>query len=284
MQNIFHQSCLAMHTRFEVVWWNVDSSISSALFEAIAGLLNWVELKLSCHDPQSELYRLNRLAGEQAVPVSDYLFGVLKRVNAYHQQTYGYFDPDYRNSYPGKAPGALMQFDEPSRSIRFYHPKTKLDLGAIGKGFALEKIHDDILANNIDHAFISFGESSIMTRGRHPNGDYWPVGLSDMFQPGKNLCSMQSTNHSISVSATRSKNADEHAGKYHVYHPHDSKWVDQDRMIMVKTASPVDAEVLSTALLVADTEMQQKIVNNFQVEEAVQIIYQDQSPKIVRLI
>lgn len=284
MLNLFHQRCFAMYTRFEVVWWGIDRRSSDALFEAIQSLLSGIERHLNCHAPDSELYRLNQFAAERPVPVSEYLFDVLKTVADYHQKTCGCFDPDYQNRAPDKCLAALIQFDENSSSIRFQHPKTKLDLGAIGKGLALEKINNDILKNNVSHAFISFGESSIMTRGRHPNGDHWPVGVSDLFQPGKNLYTMRSTDHSISVSSTRRKNADETAGTYHVFDPGTGKIINQDKIVMVKSASPIEAEVLSTALLVANTNQQQQILKNFTAAEAIQIEYDHGSPKITRLI
>ncbi|MDZ7264199.1 MAG: FAD:protein FMN transferase [candidate division KSB1 bacterium] len=273
-----------MHTRFEVVWWGVDKSSSLALFEEIRSLLDWMERQISCHDPQSQLYRLNRLARDRAVPVSDDLFQVLKTVEDYRERTLGCFDPNFLHPPNAQQTGARLIFDNSSKSIRFNDPATQLDLGAVGKGLALEKINNDILRNNVEHAFISFGESSILTRGRHPIGDYWPLGLSDMHQPGKTLYAMKLTNHSVSVSSTRKKTADGKAGTYHIYHPYHGKLIQQDKMVMVKSTSPVEAEVLSTALLVADADLQQQILKNFAVEEAVQIIYHHQSPKIIRLI
>lgn len=282
--DLFHQRCMAMYTRFEVVWWGVDRRLSEALFDEIKSLLHWIEHQLSCHDPQSELYRLNRLAGKGSVPISNYLFQVLKRVEDYRERTLEYFDPSFLNPNVGQGAGARLVFDDNSKSVWFKDPKTKIDLGAIGKGIALEKINEDILKSKIAHAFISFGESSIMTRGRHPNGDYWPLGLSDMYQPGKSLYAIRMMNHSVSVSSSRRRDANQYPGNYHVYNPHTGQILEQDRMVMVKSASPVEAEVLSTALLVADMDHQQQILKNFTVEEAVQINYHNRSPKIVRLI
>ena len=56
----------------------------------------------------------------------------------------------------------------------------KIDLGAIGKGFALDKAAEVIEDNwEIKDAFVSFGASSIYSIGADENGDPWRVNLSD---------------------------------------------------------------------------------------------------------
>ncbi len=284
MTDYFHDSYFSMHTRFEVVWWGTDKQKSTAIFSQLTSILDWVELKLSCHDVKSELFRLNRFAGSKEILVSDYLFHVLKTVETFRKKTFGCFDPDFSNPFSEKSEAELLEFDEDSKSIRFNNPQTKLDLGAVGKGFALEKIKDEILDKNLDHAFTSFGESSILTRGRHPNGDHWPLGLCDMYQPEQNLYSVKLTDHAVSISSTKKKGANEKSGDFHVYNPHNGQILEQDKMMLVKANSPIEAEVLSTALLVADTDVQQKILANFEIDEAVQITYQNKSPKIRRLL
>ncbi len=55
-----------------------------------------------------------------------------------------------------------------------------IDLGAIGKGFALETVQEILVDEwQIKNAFISFGASSIYAVGSDQNGDTWHINLSD---------------------------------------------------------------------------------------------------------
>ncbi|MBE6413021.1 MAG: FAD:protein FMN transferase [Verrucomicrobiaceae bacterium] len=55
-----------------------------------------------------------------------------------------------------------------------------IDLGAIGKGFALERIEEILTEDwDIKNVFVSFGGSSIFAKGVDQNGDNWQINLSE---------------------------------------------------------------------------------------------------------
>lgn len=284
MEEIYHDSFFAMNTRFDAVWWGVNRTRSQILFNEIKNLLSQLELKLSCHDSRSELFEINQKAILSDVKVSDYLYGVLKKVEEYHTKTNGYFDPDYLNIYKGKE--NLFIFDQSDKSLRFASENTKVDLGAVGKGLALEEIDKKILQGNVENVFLSFGESSILAKGRHPNGDYWPFGLCDMFDKEKVLYSSQLTDHAVSISSNRERREDKNKLSYHIHNPHNNTILNQDKIFFVKSDSPVESEILSTALLISNKNGQEDFLNNFKAEEVIKIDYKygSESPIINKLL
>lgn len=55
----------------------------------------------------------------------------------------------------------------------------KIDLGSIGKGYALDKLDDVFTQWDIRDAFVSFGASSILALGKNADGEDWPINLGD---------------------------------------------------------------------------------------------------------
>lgn len=55
----------------------------------------------------------------------------------------------------------------------------KIDLGSIGKGYALDKLDEIFTYWSIRNAFVSFGASSILALGQNADGKDWPINLGD---------------------------------------------------------------------------------------------------------
>ena len=75
-----------------------------------------------------------------------------------------------------------------------------------------------LLKSKIFNAFISFGESSVLALGKHPYGDFWRVGIKDLFHDRKNAYVFDLLDGSVSTSG----NSPNNEGKYpdgHVIDP-----------------------------------------------------------------
>ncbi len=62
----------------------------------------------------------------------------------------------------------------------------QLDLGAVGKGIALDLILDSLGSSEVNGAVVSVG-GSVLTYGRKPNGAAWKVGIRDPLNPSENI-------------------------------------------------------------------------------------------------
>jgi len=284
MMNLFHKNFFAMNTRFEVVSYGKDAEIFSEIFDSIEKSIKQLEMIISCYNSESQTFRINHSQTIEFCQTSEDLFEIISVCEKYKHSTFGCFDYcldnnfvyDSRNSTIGQNQ-IKVGLDKSNYLFRFTEKGLALDFGAIGKGIALKKVSEILEEYHISNCFISFGESSILTRGKHPHGPFWPFSIIDMNDKTKVHGNFQLNNHCVSTSATFQPD-----GKNHIIDPRKNKLVDQKNMISVKSGCPIEAEVLSTALLVAGNEEQKDVLKNFKNYEIIEI--NNDSKPTVRII
>ena len=156
-----------------------------------------LEALLSRHAPGSELALLNGQAGRGPVSVSPELFDLLRAARHWAQWSQGAFDPTvgtllhlWRNAGNRRqAPAddciqaalqasgwAKLRLIRPSL-VELTRAGVELDLGGIGKGYAVDRMGDILRQHGVHHALINFGESSLLAIGTRPDGRSWPIAL-----------------------------------------------------------------------------------------------------------
>jgi len=107
--------------------------------------LKSLEDKLSSHRENSEISLLNRKAGKEAVRVSPETLEVLQIALSVFGRTYGVFDitADER----GRRIGAVSDIVIEGRRVMLRRGGVRIDLGGIGKGFAVEKVYHRLSAD-----------------------------------------------------------------------------------------------------------------------------------------
>ena len=76
-------------------------------------------------------------------------------------RTQGFFDI---------ALGSPLRLDEAARTVRFSEPGTLIDLGGVGKGYALDRAGELLRRFGVECALLNAGTSSLLAVGRHPSG------------------------------------------------------------------------------------------------------------------
>jgi thiamine biosynthesis lipoprotein len=161
-----------------------------------------------------------------------------------------------------------VRLDGSAFSVTFDHPGVELDLGALGKGHALDRALDLLTEAGVPHALLHGGTSSILTRGLAPDGRAWRVGLPGPqdSEPGKTgsaaLSGAPSVTHSLelrdeslSVSAVWGKSFTEGGQQLgHVLDPRTGEPVRRARCAAVVGPEAAVSDALSTALLVLGPE------------------------------
>jgi len=159
-----------------------------------------------------------------------------------------------------------------------------IDLGGIGKGYALERITKYCIANRITNALLSFGDSSITTIGTHPHGPYWPIGIQNGYSSGSLLHTFKLRNNSLSTSGNTPNNKLKFGDKGHILNPLTGEFQTESKTVSVALTSPVDVEVLSTALFIASENDKSVILSRFNPMEAIEVTYNElNDPKVVDL-
>jgi thiamine biosynthesis lipoprotein len=150
-----------------------------------------------------------------------------------------------------------------------------LDLGGFGKGYALGQLAQHFRQQGIERAFLSFGESSVTVLGSHPHGPAWPVGIANMFHPETTAHRFDLRDASLSTSGTAPFNEAGGPKNFgHIINPRDGRPIEGYRTLSVAAPSAVDAEVLSTALLVTAEAERAAILSGYPGVSGIEIVYE----------
>ena len=260
-----------MNTRLDVVFWGAPALIAEKAFENCVQKVAQLELVLSRYHKDSELFNLNCKALNKPVKVSSGLWNAIHLASVYCEKTQGYFDIRFGKLYDqfkrGVSPtgDSVLPFsetvvlNEQLQSVKFCNENISFDFGGVGKGMALEAIAGCIDKAEIQNAFVSFGGSSILTRGSHPHGAYWPFSLTESVGINK---TWQLNNHCISVSCAKIASANYEF--QHIYNTVNNEVVQTAHIVVIQSTNAVEAEVLSTALVAAPISMHAAIAKQFE--------------------
>lgn len=145
----------------------------------------------------------------------------------------------------------------------------QLDLGAIGKGIALDEIHTLLKdRENVMGAVVSAG-GSILTYGNKPDGTTWNVGIVDPFDTANNIgILMLPGGYCVSTSGDYERYIEVEGVRYHhIINPSDGKPADSGvRSVTILCKSGLLSDALSTACFVLGVEEGMELAENFESE------------------
>lgn len=253
-------------------------SAASVALEAMA-TIDELESQLSIYRDDSEVSRINREAVNRAVEVECSLFELLQRAIAISSATSGAFSvacgqlvSAWKSSrVAGRVPrpeelqplinrncGADFELDSARSSIRFLQPRVQLDLGAIGKGFAIDCVAGSVLQAGISDFLFHAGQSSVIAHGQCL-GDSdaaigWRVGISHPTLDRTRLATIELRDQALATSGN-GRQGYFHGGKRygHILDPRTGlpaeRWL--SATVVAPTATLADA--LSTAFFVMES-------------------------------
>ena len=263
----------AMATRFEVALHGApEATLRAAAEEALAEIVR-LESILSLYQPTSEIAHLNQRASLEPVRVSPEVFTLLKRCVDLSQQTQGTFDITLAPlmkcwrfiNDTGAEPttdaitAALactgmqhLQLDATNITVQFARDSVMLDLGSIGKGYALECAAALLLENEFENFLIHGGTSTVCAHGAQANGAPWRVAVEhpDGNQLPQQFVDLQ--NESLSVSGIGGKSFIDAKGdeQGHVIDPRTGRPTQAARVAVVVCDSATESDAWATAFLV----------------------------------
>ena len=138
--------------------------------------------------------------------------------------------------------------DSENLTVFFTTPEVQLDVGAVAKGFAADKIAALLREKGCDSAAVSLG-GNVITIGKRADGKEWSIGIQDPFDENGTVLSVKLTDTSLVTS-----------GDYQRYYWHGGKKyhhiIDPDTLLPAEHFSSVSiicessalADALSTAL------------------------------------
>jgi thiamine biosynthesis lipoprotein len=264
-----------MNTRLSLVLPGLPPEDGEALGVAVARQLADDERRMSRFAPGAELASANRAAANGPFPLSEKLFEELSMCRAHWVRTGGAFDitlgavnDNLRLAKSGDAVSGWehVDLDAARRTVSFAREGLRFDLGGIGKGIALAALGQLLRERGVAHAFVSFGDSSILTIGSQPSGDHWPVGIRDRFDAALSLHTFGLSDRSVSTSGI-----DPTAPHLIDASTHDMPG--GRRALSIACDCPIDAEVLSTALIVRSPTARAAILANYPAAQGVEFAW-----------
>ncbi|MGC8668756.1 MAG: FAD:protein FMN transferase [Chthonomonadales bacterium] len=261
-----------MATRFEAVLWGASEERLRAAGEEALAEIQRCEALLSRFLPGSDIYEVNARAADQFVRVDPRVLALLDRVRVLHDASHGAFDitvgPLRRawgfDGATGSVPAPealeraravvgmnLIELAAAYMSVRFLKPGVELDLGAIGKGYAVERAAEVIREAGVPGALIHGGTSTVQAIGHAPDGNPWRVGVRHPNDPSDTVGVAYLEECALSVSAPHGKAFRADGRQYgHVLDPRRGCPVEGALLAAVRCPSATDSDALSTALLV----------------------------------
>jgi len=184
----------AMGTRFEIVLvagppsWS-EAELRAAGETAIDDITEW-DRRLSRFSSDSLVSHINRTAARAPVALDESTWRLFKDAAAVWSATGGAFDITVApalvargfadSAVPARGNGArgdALILDDDARTIAFSTAGVSLDLGAIGKGHAIDCAADRLRECGVTCAFLQGGTSSGLAIGRPPGARGWRVAL-----------------------------------------------------------------------------------------------------------
>ena len=233
-----------------------------------------LEAMLTFFRETSDLVRVNRVAAQQPVTVPRELFDVLQRSLALHRATerafdiasaplsrcWGFLRRDGRVPRASEIDAAracadmeAIVLDETQQSVFFRHPGLELNLGAIGKGYVLDRMAAGLRQAGIRDALVSAGRSSVVAIGGIRPG--WRVDLRSLVRD-EILGRLRLRDAALGTSGAGDQFFELDGVRYgHVLDPRTGWPARGVRSASVVTASAADADALSTAFLVGGVDL-----------------------------
>lgn len=286
---VFHSNFFAMGTRMDMVLPQINGEEGDEIFQAIRLEVKRLERKLSRFDQNGSIFNINKNAYKQEIMLDNELFNIISDCKEYYEKSLGYFDITQRKMMDYwklqeederkfqmlvKMLGAdKIHLDEKKNSLRFENEYIEIDLGGYGKGYALENVRGILSEHAVSKAFLSFGGSSVLTVGSHPHGEYWGVGIRNLYVPTENAYAFKICNKSVSTSGVTPLKKGSKWG--HVINPKSGNPVEGSKTVSVSASSPLQSEILSTVLLISERNNLKRILNQFTADEVVEVVYPD---------
>ena len=263
----------AMATDWEfIVPFGTPEAMAAA--DVVFARVDQLEGQLSVYRSESEVSKLNQQAWQQPVVAESGLFELFTLASRLSRETDGAFDITagalirawgfYRGPrrVPEQRERALalsrvgmknVRLDAASKSVRFLHEGLEINLGAIGKGYAIDRAMADLRARGeVSSALLHGGHSSVYAIGSEPGTDRgWLISIGHPHEPDNCLGTLRLRNQAMGTSAATFKFL-EHRGRKlgHILDPRLGWPASGVSSATVVASSAAEADALATAFFI----------------------------------
>ena len=274
---LVEQTFASMGSELKLTAWTPDEAGAKAAFEGVFQEFNRLEGLMSTWREHSEVQSLNAAAGKHPVPIGTEIRDVLQVARQVSDWTGGKFDVtfgamsglwkfDYQNQDNG-IPDPLevarrrtlinyrdLVIDERAGTAFLLREGMVVNLGGIGKGYAVDRARDILLKRGFHDFMIQFG-GDMYVAGR--SGDRpWKLGIQDPRGPADRIfAEMDLSDRTFSTSGDYERFFIKDGHRYHhILDPATGTPAEGCRSVTIVTGSAAVADGLSTGVFIMGPE------------------------------
>lgn len=266
---LIHRQRYAMGTVFEIAVYSpsVDVDKNAAVMERALDEVVRLDQVMSNYKTDSELSHVNRVAHDRTVVLSPDLYAVIEESLLYSRLSGGRFDitvaplvDAWKRAMNGGAQPtsseetrlrACVGYQKleliPPNRVQFHSPCMCLDLGAIGKGYAVDRVAAILRSAGISSALIDAGGSTLYAIGAPPDKPGWAVQLRDPSSKVDPKVTLLDNSVSTSEQTPRDLLSKDLSG--HIVDPSTGAPAGEVSAVSVVAPTATAADALSTTLL-----------------------------------
>ncbi|MCC6353218.1 MAG: FAD:protein FMN transferase [Verrucomicrobiae bacterium] len=166
----------AMATEFDITIAGWPAREARQAAEAALAELAPLEQELSRYVENSDVSRINRLPAGGSTVVTPETFECLRIALEMRRRTGGAFDVTYASKGGGRGEDRL-RLDESRVAVEVLADGIHVDLGGIGKGFALDHMAGILKDWGVESALLRASASTILAMDAPPGEAGWPMGF-----------------------------------------------------------------------------------------------------------
>ena len=308
---LFKKASLSMGTVFEATIYAPDKYVAEKTFNDVFQEINRLDYLMSNYKKESVLSELNKNASAEPANCNKELASVIEQSLQYSDITDGAFDitigPLMKKwgffKKKGRIPGkeelesvlesvsykniiieektikSLAKNPGTVKTVFFKNPDTRIDLGGIGKGYAVDRAVSVLKQNGISSALINFA-GNIYTFGTPPGKESWVIGLQHPRESEGLLGTFEIKDKAVSTSGDYEKFFTIEGKRYsHIIDPRTGNPVKGIVSVTIVTGNATRADALSTGIFVLGLEKGMDLIEQLPDVEGI-IVYENADSKL----
>jgi thiamine biosynthesis lipoprotein len=277
---LLHLRRRAMATNFEIIL-PFGTPQAVLMGEEAFELLDRLEEQMTVYRPSSEISRLNQQAPIAPVHVERRLFGLLELASRIHQETEGAYDittgalikawgffrgprrvpsEEAREAARQRVGMDKVTLDAERHAVRYQQPGIEINLGSIGKGYALDRMARKMRGRGCEQMWLHGGTSSVYAGGC-PADDRrgWQVAILHPWERTRRLARVWLRDRALGTSAATHQHLEYNGKKLgHILDPRTGWPAYGIASASVLAPSAAEADALSTAFYVGGLKMAER--------------------------
>ena len=163
-------------------------------------------------------------------------------------------------------------------TVQLTDPNTKIDVGALAKGYIADKVKEYLLENDVKHAIIDLG-GNVLVIGSKPDGSDYNIGIQKPFdQTGVPVTSVKLSDRSIVTTGIYQRFFESDGDFYHHILDPETGYPCKNNLYSatIVTDSSLKADALSTTCFLLGLEEGMDLINHLEYADAVFITYDNE--------